>query len=227
MKLFFAFLFSLMTINSKAQTYFETDIDVLLYLNTNGPFYNKNTDVTLNFSDMGGSLSTGRSKYFNPDVTIVSSYRAVAEYQSMNNPNSIVRIVVDSRENVIMDRSDNTIYVRYSDYLEENRKYNQSYQFSNQNNSSKSNINNADAGNIIRYDGGSVVVKTNNVSSSTSVNKKTTPSNNVKSSKATTSQPNKIITKSSTSTKPTTPNSKLSKPTNNKKPVDQSKQIKK
>jgi hypothetical protein len=234
MKLFFAFLFSLMTINSKAQTYFETDIDVLLYLNTNGPFYNKNTDVTLNFSDMGGSLSTGRSKYFNPDLTIVSSYRAVAEYQSLNNPNGVVRFIVDSRENVIMDRSDKTIYVRYSDYLEENRNNRQNYQYRNDRNSSKSKVTYDDAGNVISYDDGGNIISTNKVlyfpsssKPSTTTNKKTTPSKNVKTQKPATSQPNKPVTKTSPTKKPSSQNLSSPQTTNIKKTTNQSTTTKK
>lgn len=220
MKLFFAFLFSLMTINSKAQTYFETDIDVLLYLNTNGPFYNKNTDVTLYFSDMGGSLSTGRSKYFNPDVTIVSSYRAVAEYQSLYNPNGVVRFIVDSRENVIMDRSDKTIYVRYSDYLEENRNYNKVE--SKRANENKSIM-------YLNFDNRELDrIPVKNVNKpSTTTNKKTTPSKSVKTQKPATSQPNKPVTKTSPTKKPSSQNLSSPKTTNIKKPTNQSTTTKK
>jgi hypothetical protein len=234
MKTLCSLILCLFTLNINAQNYFDSEFDVLHYINTNGPFYNKKTDITLNFSEMGGMLSTGRSKYFNPDITIISSYRAVAEYQSLNNPNGVVRLIVDSREHVIVDRSDNTVYIRYSDYLEENRNNRQNYQYSNEKNSSKSKAIYDEAGNIISYDDGGNVISTNKVlyfpsssKPSTTTNKKTTSSKSVNPQKPTISQPNKSVSKSNPSTKPASQKSGLPKITNIKKPVNQSNTTKK
>ena len=101
-------------ISAYSQTTFESEADVLQYLTTKGQFTNRGTNITLTFSDMGSSLSSGRSSYFNPQVTLVSSTRAVVEYQSLNNPDVTVQFIVDSRENVIMDKRDRSIYKAYS-----------------------------------------------------------------------------------------------------------------
>ncbi|MBS1919632.1 MAG: hypothetical protein JST17_05235 [Bacteroidetes bacterium] len=104
-----------------SQTTFDSEADVLLYLTTKGPFTNKDANVTLTFSDMGSRLSSGRSSYFNPEVTLVSNTRAVVEYQSLNNPDVTVQFIVDTKENVIMDRRDKSIFKAYS-YDEEQPK---------------------------------------------------------------------------------------------------------
>ena len=101
-------------VTAYSQTIFESEADVLQYLTTKSPFTNKEANVSLTFSDMGSRLSSGRSSYFNPDVTLVSSTRAVVEYQSLNNPDVTVQFIVDTKENVIMDRRDRSIFRAYS-----------------------------------------------------------------------------------------------------------------
>lgn len=110
MKYLIAFIFLLLFSTTQAQSSFESDPDVLLYLVQNSPFTNKDNEVSLTFSDMGSRLSSGRASYFSPEVVIISRTRAVVKYSSLNNYGSSVNFIVDSRENVIMDRSDRTIY---------------------------------------------------------------------------------------------------------------------
>lgn len=91
-------------------TIFYQDVDVLVYLNNTISFKNVEDNLTLTFSDMS-RVTTSRGKgYFNPEVTLISKTRALVRYQSLNNPDGVVNIIVDSKENAVVDRSNMQIF---------------------------------------------------------------------------------------------------------------------
>ncbi len=96
------------------QSAFESDVDVLFYLNNKGSFKNEDSGIKLTFSDMGSQLSTGNSQFFQPDVVLLSTSRAIVTYQLVTDPERTVKIVVDSKQNLVMDLSDKAIYRAYS-----------------------------------------------------------------------------------------------------------------
>jgi hypothetical protein len=112
MKLFFLSFLVLLSFQIGAQTItrFESEADVLVYLNNKADFTNKNNGVTLTFFDMGGRMRSNKGvSYYNPDVSILSSTRAVVVYESLTS-GGVAKIIVDCRENVIADKSDMTVY---------------------------------------------------------------------------------------------------------------------
>ena len=102
----------LLSTNLLAQniTRFGSQVDVLVYLNNKSDFTNKDTGVTLTFFEMGGRMKSNKGvSYYNPDVTLLSSTRAVVTYESLTS-GGIAKIIVDCKENVIADKSSMTIY---------------------------------------------------------------------------------------------------------------------
>lgn len=104
-------IFCLTFITVHSQTTFESESDVSLYLADNSPFKNKDNGVTISFPDMATRMiSNSGNSYFNPDIILVSRTRAVIEYQSTTNPNAVAKIIVDCKENFVVDKSDMTMY---------------------------------------------------------------------------------------------------------------------
>lgn len=94
---------------------FYSDGDVLEYLTIKGSFSNRENGVRLTFNDMATYLSSNKGvKYFSPEVKLVSRTSAIVVYQSLTSSNGIAKIYVDTKLNVIMDVSSNTVY--YSEY---------------------------------------------------------------------------------------------------------------
>jgi len=114
--IFISFLIFLsFQINAQTITRFESQADVLVYLNNKADFTNKNNGVTLTFSEMGGRMRSNKGvSYYNPDVTILTNTRAVVVYESLTS-GGIAKIIVDCKENVIADKSDMTVYTPDSD----------------------------------------------------------------------------------------------------------------
>lgn len=113
-------IFCLTFITVHSQTTFESESDVSLYLNVNSPFKNKDNGVTISFPDMATRMiSNSGNSYFNPDIILVSRTRAVIEYQSTTNPNAVAKIIVDCKENFVVDKSDMTMYKSNSYYEEQ------------------------------------------------------------------------------------------------------------
>jgi hypothetical protein len=92
------------------QSKFESEEDVFLYLNIKNIFKNKETGTTLTFSELGYQLNTGSSKYYQPEAVIVSETRAVVTFESVTRPGAKVQFIVDSKKNIIVDRSDGTVF---------------------------------------------------------------------------------------------------------------------
>ena len=102
-------------VSAYSQTTFESESDVLFYLNTKSSFSNKGNGVTLSFTDMGSRMSSNKGiNYFNPDVTLISRTRAIVQYQSLTNPDGFAKIIVDCNQNIVVDKSDMTKYSAYS-----------------------------------------------------------------------------------------------------------------
>jgi hypothetical protein len=114
--IFISFLICLsFQIDAQTITRFESEADVLVYLNNKADFSNKNNGVTLTFFEMGGRMRSNKGvSYYNPDVTILTSTRAVVVYESLTS-GGIAKIIVDCKENVIADKSDMTVYTPDSD----------------------------------------------------------------------------------------------------------------
>lgn len=111
----------LLSTNLLAQniTRFGSQVDVLVYLNSKSDFTNKDTGVTLTFFEMGGRMKSNKGvSYYNPDVTLLSSTRAVVTYESLTS-GGIAKIIVDCKENVIADKSSMTVYAA-ENYRNEN-----------------------------------------------------------------------------------------------------------
>lgn len=102
--------FTLMYFTSYSQSTFQSEADVLFYLTQKSPFTNERTGTTLTFTSMGSYLYVGQSQCYNPDVTLVSSTRAFVIYESLSNPGAKIQFIVDSKENLIMDRQDKSLY---------------------------------------------------------------------------------------------------------------------
>ena len=121
MKLIFISFLICLSFQISAQTInrFESEADVLVYLNNKADFTNKNNGVTLTFFEMGGRMRSNKGvSYYNPDVTILTSTRAVVVYESLTS-GGIAKIIVDCKENVIADKSDMTVYIPDSDEYEQ------------------------------------------------------------------------------------------------------------
>jgi protein TonB len=97
-----------------AQSDFESESDVLYYLDTKGSFSNENSGITLSFSDMATNLSTGRAKYYQPEVIVISNNIAYVTYVSSSYSGLSASFKVDSKQNILIDRKDRTIYSAYS-----------------------------------------------------------------------------------------------------------------
>lgn len=113
MKSLLLFLFCISFSSLHSQSYFQSDGDVLSYLALKRTFSDEN-DFTLKFYDMGGGMTAGSARFFNPEVTIVSNTRAIVEYQNLNTPGATSSFIVDSRQNLLMDRASNHIFRAYS-----------------------------------------------------------------------------------------------------------------
>jgi len=92
------------------QSRFESEEDVFFYLNMKGAFSNSESGVTLSFSDLGYQMSTGSSRYYQPEAVVVSSTRAIVVFESISRPGVTVKFIVDSEKNVIVDRSDGSVF---------------------------------------------------------------------------------------------------------------------
>lgn len=106
------FLCAIFSVN--AQSDFESESDVLYYLDTKGSFSNENSGITLSFSDMATNLSTGRAKYYQPEVIVISNNIAYVTYVSSSYSGLSASFKVDSKQNILIDRKDRTIYSAYS-----------------------------------------------------------------------------------------------------------------
>lgn len=113
--LFILFISICLSVSLNAQSIFGSKADVLLYLNIQGDFTNLNNGITLSFSDMATQLSTGRSQYYQPEVTLISTYKAVVKYTSISNIGYTASFTVDSKQNILIDRNDQTVYKANSD----------------------------------------------------------------------------------------------------------------
>lgn len=113
MKSLLLFLFCIFFSSLHSQSYFHSDGDVLSYLALKRTFSDEN-DFTLKFYDMGGGMSAGSARFFNPEVTIVSTTRAIVEYQNLDTIGATSSFIVDSRQNLLMDRASNHIFRAYS-----------------------------------------------------------------------------------------------------------------
>ena len=98
---------------SQSYSIFKSDTDVLNYLALKHAFGNEKSKIILTFDSVGASYSTGSANYFNPKISIISDTRAVVEYQSINYPDKKASFIVDTKENVIMDKVDKSIYKHY------------------------------------------------------------------------------------------------------------------
>jgi len=115
-----------------SQSVFESEADVLFYLNNKANFTNKKNGVTLMFSEMGGRMRSNKGlNYFNPDVTFLTRTRAIVVYKSLTSGGSAM-MIVDCKENVVADKSDMTIYSADS-----NEDYGNSGNYGNENKSAK------------------------------------------------------------------------------------------
>nr|WP_299416657.1 hypothetical protein [uncultured Emticicia sp.] len=113
-------IFCLTFITVHSQTTFESESDVSLYLTDNSPFKNKDNGVTISFPDMATRMiSNSGNSYFNPDIILISRTRAVLEYQSTTDPDRVAKIIVDCKENFVVDKSDMTMYKSNSFYEEQ------------------------------------------------------------------------------------------------------------
>ena len=92
------------------QSRFESEEDVFYYLNLKSIFKNKDSGIALTFSELGYQLSTGSSKYYQPEAVIVSETRAVVVFESIARPGATVKFIVDTEKNIIVDRSDGSVF---------------------------------------------------------------------------------------------------------------------
>jgi len=109
-----AILFGMYSYTYSQSSLFESDTDVLLYLSLQGSFTNASSGITLSFTDMATNLSSGRSQYYSPEVSVLSTTRAIVQYTSVSNPGSSASFVVDSKKNILIDRGNNSIYTSNS-----------------------------------------------------------------------------------------------------------------
>jgi hypothetical protein len=105
-----AILLGMYSFTYSQSSLFESDTDVLLYLSLQGSFTNASSGITLSFTDMASNLSTGRSQYYSPEVSVLSSTRAIVKYTSASNPGYTASFVVDSKKNILIDKGDNSVY---------------------------------------------------------------------------------------------------------------------
>ena len=107
--LIFSFvIISLIGDNLKAQN-FQSETDVLYYLD-NKAFSNKSTGVTLSFSDMGSNMRINSRFLFQPEITVLSSYKAYCEYTVADDPSQKIRFVVNSSDNSIVEKGTGRAY---------------------------------------------------------------------------------------------------------------------
>jgi|GEM_PF-5429025 len=118
-------LFSITNILIFAQiNSFNYETDVNAYFDFNRSFRNKDNSLKLNFSDMGTYFTVGNSTYFNPEIEIISSTKAIVSYLNANSPNRKIELLIDLQRNGIIDLSDKSFYLsnNYQFPNEENNK---------------------------------------------------------------------------------------------------------
>jgi len=114
MKKFFLLIGFFLTLLSATwgQTYFGSETDVLVYLSQK-KFTNKNTGLSLKFSEMATTLTTGTQVYYSPEIIVTSTTTAVVTYSNVNNPGFSGSLLVKATLDVLIDRADRSKIYAY------------------------------------------------------------------------------------------------------------------
>jgi hypothetical protein len=111
MKLITFFCFLSISYTTFCQHTFRSSYDVLNYLTEKNTFTNKNANFSIYFSEY--ELRAGSNAYTFQDANIININRALIKYSSVYTGNSI-QLIVDCRENLLVDVSDKSVYRPYS-----------------------------------------------------------------------------------------------------------------
>ena len=107
--LIFVIFLSSVSTNLNAQQ-FQSETDVLIYLDGK-TFTNTSVNANLRFSNSGGTLTiNGRLVFYNPDIKVLSTTKALYTFYSTTNPSTKIGGIINSQFNTITDRSNGRIY---------------------------------------------------------------------------------------------------------------------
>ena len=109
-------MFTFMTIGAFAQTNFETEGDVLNYLEGK-TFYSNNGSIQVKIgysSELNsyGVILNGKKTHFNLDITVLSPTIAVVKGASLSNPDGVIKIRVYATKNCL--ENDGSYYCQKS-----------------------------------------------------------------------------------------------------------------
>ena len=109
MKISYLIVFFLLLTNLSFAQRFWAETDVLYYLN-NKSFTNKDVDLTVSFSEMGSQLTFNKIVCYEPDIKIISEFKAICVYYLVTDPSKKISGIINSLENTWTDRSNGRIY---------------------------------------------------------------------------------------------------------------------
>jgi len=102
-------LFSVTGVTLFAQNFYS-ESDVYNYLNGK-KFINSSVNSTIEFSEMGSvEKVNGNYLMMNPEITVISTTRAIAKYYSVQDPSIFSGINIDCSNNTITDRRNGRVY---------------------------------------------------------------------------------------------------------------------